>query len=623
MQQVFRTIRWSLLSFTLLVAVQWNARFVAAQSAPAKTVAVVTIPAVITEADALDELSALLMGGEVTTFRRLVERLSRAADDEQVAAVVLKGGFSALGSAQIEELRRVLDQIKGKGKPVYAHVDTLDMEQYVLLSGASRLSVSPTGDVWVTGIYSESPYLRGLLDKLGVEPDFMTCGAYKSAAEIFTRTGPSVEAKENREWLVDGLFSSYLRLISEGRGVPVEKVESWVNGGLYTAEQARQAGLIDAVEYHQDFLTHIKNTHGGDVQFDKRYGRPKQKSLDLSSPFGVFQFYLDLLGGSKPKPSTKDAVAVVYVEGPILPGSPQSDPFSGLAGGAAYSTPIRAALDQAARDPHVKAVVLRVDSPGGSAVASEVILEATCRVKAVKPFVVSMGNVAGSGGYYVACGADTVFAESTTITGSIGVVGGKLATRGLWDKIGVHWEPVKRGENAGMIYSADKFSPGERQRLQQWMDEVYRVFKNHVTSIRGSRLKKDIEDLAGGRVYTGRQALELGLVDRLGGLSEAIQYAAGQAGLEAGKYEVRTLPEAPSFLDLLLGETPEDKDPAILRIQEALNLQLSGSASGYRWLVSVEPRRSRALYQAIWELSVLQRDRIALFMAPLVVGAGR
>ena len=623
MRQVLRTIRWSLLSFTFLVAVQWNARFVAAQSAPAKTVAVVTIPAVITEADALDELTALLMGGEVTTFRRLVERLSRAADDEQVAAVVLKGEFSALGSAQIEELRRVLDHIKGKGKPVYAHVDTLDMEQYVLLSGASRLSVSPTGDVWVTGIYSEAPYLRGLLDKLGIEPDFMTCGAYKSAAEIFTRTGPSVEAKENREWLVDGLFSSYLRLISEGRGVPVEKVESWVDSGLYTAEQAHQAGLIDAVEYHQDFLTYIKNTHGDDVQFDKRYGRPKQKSLDLSSPFGVFQFYVDLLSGSKPKPSTKDAVAVVYVEGPILPGSPQSDPFSGLAGGAAYSTPIRAALDQAARDPHVKAVVLRVDSPGGSAVASEVILEATRRVKAVKPFVVSMGNVAGSGGYYVACGADTVFAESTTITGSIGVVGGKLATRGLWDKIGVHWEPVKRGENAGMIYSADKFSPGERQRLQQWMDEVYRVFKNHVTSIRGSRLKKDIEDLAGGRVYTGRQALELGLVDRLGGLSEAIQYAAGQAGLEAGKYEVRTLPEAPSFLDLLLGETPEDKDPAILRIQEALNLQLSESATGYRWLVSVEPRRSRALYQAIRELSVLQRDRIGLFMAPLVVGAGR
>ena len=191
-------------------------------------------------------------------------------------------------------------------------------------------------------------------------------------------------------------------------------------------------------------------------------------------------------------------------------------------GGVAYSTPIRKALDKAAEDDTVKAVVLRVDSPGGSAVASEIILNATKRVAAKKPLIVSMGNVAGSGGYYVACGTKTIFADASTITGSIGVVGGKLATNGMWDKIGVTWKPTKRGANAGMLSSGDMFTDEQRALLQGWMDEIYDVFKGHVVAIRGDKLKKDIDELAGGRVFTGQQALELGLVDQIGGLSDAI-----------------------------------------------------------------------------------------------------
>ena len=167
--------------------------------------------------------------------------------------------------------------------------------------------------------------------------------------------------------------------------------------------------------------------------------------------------------------------------------------------------------------------MLRVDSPGGSALASEIILDATRRVKAKKPFIVSMGNVAGSGGYYVACGADTIFADEATITGSIGVVGGKLATSGLYDKLGVTFKAYRRGQNAGMLASGDAFTPGERLKMRSWMDEIYGVFKGHVTAIRGNRLKKPIDDLAGGRVYTGKQALELGLVDRIGTLHDADQ----------------------------------------------------------------------------------------------------
>src|SRR5205085_5197410 len=194
------------------------------------------------------------------------------------------------------------------------------------------------------------------------------------------------------------------------------------------------------------------------------------------------------------------AVAVVYVDGPIVIGGGTPSPFGGA---TARAVAVRKALDEAARDDSVKAVVLRVDSPGGSAVASEIILDATRRVKAKKPFVVSMGDVAGSGGYYVACGADTIFADESTITGSIGVVSGKFATNDMWKKVGVTFHAYQRGKNAGILATDKVFTPEERKRMQAWMDEIYDVFKGHVVAIRGKKLKKPIDELAGGRVYTG------------------------------------------------------------------------------------------------------------------------
>ena len=194
--------------------------------------------------------------------------------------------------------------------------------------------------------------------------------------------------------------------------------------------------------------------------------------------------------------------------------------------------------------------MLRVDSPGGSALASEIILDATRRVKAKKPFTVSMGNVAGSGGYYVACAADTIFADASTITASIGVVCGKLATSGLYDKLGVTFKSYRRGQNSGMLASGEVFTPAERLKMRSYMDEIYGVFKGHVTAIRGNRLKKPIDDLAGGRVFTGKQALELGLVDRLGTLHDAIKFVADQAKLT--DYDVRVVPKPKSFLEQLM-----------------------------------------------------------------------
>jgi protease-4 len=237
------------------------------------------------------------------------------------------------------------------------------------------------------------------------------------------------------------------------------------------------------------------------------------------------------------------------------------------------------------------------------------------RVKNKKPLIVSMGNVAGSGGYYVACGSDTVFADHATITGSIGVVAGKLATRNAWEQYGIHFEPIARGKRAGILSSGEKFTEEERKELQGWMDEVYGVFKGHVTKIRGERLKKPIDDLAGGRVYTGQQALDLGLVDRIGTLSDAIDFAREKASL-GDDYELRYLPKATNFLEELLGDVSgkekEDQSVSVSVSQAVTKTSLGESILPV--LSGLEPRRMRLLMQALEQLKVLEQERVSLTM---------
>ena len=309
--------------------------------------------------------------------------------------------------------------------------------------------------------------------------------------------------------------------------------------------------------------------------------------------------------------SKKPAIGVVYVEGPIMQGGAGESLFEdSVASGSA----IRKALNSAADDNTIKAVVLRVDSPGGSALASEIILDATRRVKAKKPFVVSMGNVAGSGGYYVACASDTIFADESTITASIGVVSGKLATAGLYEKLGITFKSYRRGQNSGMLASGDVFSPAERLKMRLFMDEIYNVFKGHVTAIRGSRLKKPIDDLAGGRVFTGKQALALGLVDRLGTLHDAIKFVAEQAKIS--DYEIRVVPKAKSFLEQLMEAGENDEPKKGLDVASRPNLLELAQP----YLRSLDPSRAGLVRMALGRLELLNREGVILMMPELSLG---
>ena len=583
------------------------------EKAQSPTVAIFELDGPVLESPSQD---VFLFGEQPVALRDLIKRLRASADDDNVKGVVLIAENLALGPAQTEEIRGAIRHVRDKGKDVFVHSDSMQMKEYLVFAGASKISMSPTSELWILGLHAETPYLRGLLDKIGVKPDFLQIGDYKSGAEMITRTGPTKQAEEMVNWLIDSLHQSSIELIASGRKVDAAKVKEWINIGMFTAEKAKQAGLIDAVEHRQDFDASIKKQLGESLVYDRRYGKEKDKQLDFSNPFAMFQVLGEMFGGGKKEEPKRDAVGIVYVDGMILPGSSRPSIFGS---GGAYSSDIRKALDKAARDDSIKAVVLRVDSPGGSAVASEIILDATKRLKAKKPLVVSMGNVAGSGGYYVSLGSDTIFADKTTITASIGALGGKLVTTDMWNKIGITWKTYERGERAGLLAGNDAFTESERKVVETWMKDVVDVFKKHVTDNRGKKLKKPIDEVAGGRVYTGQQALELGLIDKIGTLQDAIAFVAKEAKLP-DDHDIRVVPQPKSFFEQLIEQGKgggEDENRWVAAPGMARETSLVDLAMPH--LQHLDPPRVAAVRAALMQLQLLGRECVILTTPQILV----
>lgn len=563
----------------------------------------------ITESQVGDPFGLLV--GQMTSLKDLVGRLDKAAGDKQVKAVVLTFGSTSLGFGQLEEIRRAIGRIQEAGKRVYVYAEDMSTFAYGLFCVGNRLSVAPQSTLWLIGFYAETPYLKDLLDKIGVGADYIHMGDYKSAAETLTRTGPSEPAEENVNWLYDSWYESLVSMIAKSRNKTPEQVRQIIDGGPYMAEEARDKGLIDAIETQEEFLARIKKDVKGPVRIDNRYGESAGPQINLSNPLAFFSILSELF--KTPEVSHKDAVGVVYVTGTIQSGNARPTLFGAVDG--AFSGDIRKALEKAANDASVKAVVMRVDSPGGSAAASETILNATRLVQGKKPFIVSMGNVAGSGGYYIACEANAIFADEATITASIGVVGGKLITTGLWDKLGINWVAHKRGANADLFTSSHPFGDSQRKVIEDYMQKVYGVFKGHVVEGRGFKLKKPIDDMAGGRVYTGAQAVKLGLVDQIGGLKEAIDYAAAKASLK--DYEVRVIPKPTDMITELLEQSSgQGERPTDLSLPAGASLLSGHSALAplLSLLEKTEPQRARALRQALMRIDLIRREGVIMMM---------
>ncbi len=363
--------------------------------------------------------------------------------------------------------------------------------------------------------------------------------------------------------------------IADGRGLKVKRVKKLIDQGPYNAMDGLKAHLVDHVMYRREFVEYLEKDLGKPVAMYVDQEQKGRDVADLSNPLSLFTVLGQMM--QPPAEPSGDLIGVIHVNGSIVSG----DSDEGWVGASAGSRTLRLAIQKARADARMKALVVRIDSPGGSATASDIIYHALRDAAIDKPVVVSMGSVAASGGYYIACGGSEIFAEPSTLTGSIGVVGGKIVMKELFDKIGIKTFSFKRGKNSGMFSSTEPFTKQERLWLTHEMEVVYDTFKQAVTDSRGDRLTDDIEELAQGKVYTGAQALALGLVDQIGGLDQAVAYAAEQADLK--EWNLVHLPRPKSLLELLeslLADSGQNTRPtaaAALNTLYSLANQMTGS----------------------------------------------
>jgi len=478
------------------------------------------------------------------TLLELSRSLEKAADDSRVKAVVLDVDEVEMDFAQVQEVRRRLMAVREAGKDVWLYTEGLGNRTALLGSAANHFTVMPEATSRFHGVHVESMYFKGLLDKAGVVAEVIHIGDFKNFGEMFNRDGPSDEASRQSEELIDCVFRQIVGDVAGGRGMDADMVRAIIDDPLLKPADLVAKGLADHAMYRTEFLKMIRETYGEDANYDRGYELPDLEGPEITGMMDLFKL---AFSSSSDRRSKTEYVAVVTLDDDITDES---------------VAPLRTRIIKLAKDEKAKALVLRVNSPGGSAPASDVLWEATTEWKeSGKPFVVSMGGVAASGGYYVSSAADRIFAEAGTITGSIGVVGMKFNFAGAMEKLGITSHSTQRGANAGLMSMTRGFTDSEAELVRKSMEDVYRTFKQRVADGRGEALKGELEPMAGGRVFSGMRALELGLVDEIGGLVEAVAHAAKAAGME--KPEVRLLPEPKSGFEGLF--VKPEKDDELIR----------------------------------------------------------
>jgi protease IV len=492
-----------------------------------------------------------------TPLWTVVQGLRRAARDARVRALVVKlgGPRSALGLAQAQELQDAVRDLRGHGKLAVAWAETFGefgngSVSYCLATSFEEVWLQPSGDVGLTGVATEVPFLRGLLDKAGITPQVAQRHEYKSAANLFTERRFTAAHREATERVVQSVMEQLVATIAGNRSLGPDDVRGLIDRAPLFATEALEAGLVDRLGYRDEVYAAVRARAGAGavLQYLGRYRRSKLAELSTRV--------------STPPPAT---VALVHVTGPIHLGKSRRRPLVGASAGADTVT---AALRSATKADDVKAIVLRVVSPGGSYVASDAIWRQVAVTRqAGKPVVVSMGDVAASGGYFVSMGADRILAEPGTMTGSIGVVSGKQVVDGLIERLGIGHEGVAGGRHGLMFSPLREFTEEEWERLNLWLDRIYEDFTAKVGEGRGLSGER-VHEIARGRVWTGADAKERGLVDELGGLGLALDLARQRAGLPpSDEPDARVYPRLPLATRLRTAQSSEDPAAASARLR--------------------------------------------------------
>ena len=477
-------------------------------------------PQTLLELDLTEPLFAPELDDPIARFRARGRRLLRptlralhdAAEDRHVVGLIAKVGGTWPWAA-MQELRLGVQAFVASGKPALAWTESFaegsrNMAAYVLATAFDEVWLQPGGEVGLLGVGIETTFVRGALDRLGIEPQFEQRYEYKNAADVLLRTEFTEAHREALERLAESVYGDAVESIASARGLTHDRVRELIDTGPRTASEAQAAGLVDKLGYRDQAYDAMRARTGGEPEllFADRW-RPRRKIA--------------------PPPHRRGHVAVVEVRGAITTGRSRRSPLGRQAGSDTVSAHLRAAHD----NERARAVVLRIDSPGGSAVASDVIWREVCRLReAGKPVVVSMGDVAASGGYYIACPAEVIVALPSTLTGSIGVLGGKLVVDHLLDRLGLNTGTVQQGARALMYSGRRGFDEDERARFGVMIDSIYTDFVAKVAAGR-KRSESEIEAVARGRVWTGRDATEAGLVDELGSLRDAVRIARERANL--------------------------------------------------------------------------------------------
>ena len=484
----------------------------------------------------------LMQDGPPATLLTLRRTIERAAKDDRIKALVLDCGGLGAGWGKVEELRQVITEFKKSGKPVVAYMEVAGAIDFLVASVADEVHMAPEGRLDMKGLRAEIAFYKDTFEKIGVEAELEWVGKYKSAVEPYSRASMSDSFREVVDAQLDGLLRLMVEMGASSRGLTPEQFRAAPDQGPFLAPRAKELGLIDELSYPDEVEERLKQRLGLEeieMVSVKRYNQASLAKLDL---------------GSKRK------IAVVYGVGTIVSGGGEADPFFGseLLGGDSFAK----VLDQVREDDELEAVILRIDSPGGDALASDRMWRALQLLRKEKPVIVSMSDVAASGGYYMAMAEDVpILAYPGTYTGSIGVYFGKFNLRGLYDKIGLKKEILTRGRFAAIDTDYRSLTDDEREKLREGVEAVYDSFVTKVADARGSSWER-IHEVAQGRVWLGQDAVDNGLVDELGGFERAIALAKERAGIAADEeVGLATYPKPKTLLEILFERGPAARAP--------------------------------------------------------------
>lgn len=503
-----------------------------------------------------DPLAALLHHKQPRLLD-VVAALDRAAQDERVEGLVAWIPGAPMGLATAQDLRQAVQRFRAAGKATVAYADTFGEwgaanGAYFLASAFDKVYVQPSGDVGLTGLSYVSPFLQGTLEKLGVQVQLGRRYEYKNAVNTFTESSYTAAHREALGAVMESQFDQIVAAIADGRGLEPRQVEALIDRGPFLGQEAVDADLVDGLKYRDEVYAEISD------------GDPK--SLRTHSP----QAYLEAAGRF---PGDGTTVALIYGVGSVVRGESAVDPLTG--GVSMGSETVAQAFRDAVDDEDVEAILFRVDSPGGSYVASDTIRREVARAREKrKPVVVSMGDVAGSGGYFVAMDADRIVAQPGTITGSIGVFGGKMVTREMWSKLGITFDEIHTSDHATIWSSAYEYSDEEWTRVEEALDRIYRDFTAKAAKARDMPVAK-LRQVARGRIWSGTDAHRLGLVDRLGGYDETFAELRDQLDLaEDAPLELKAFPRPKTPFEALMarfsGRAESAGGAALARVLEAV-----------------------------------------------------